>query len=88
MGDRYARGNFGPDGEYLNKGDGNDDLNPKKDYVQPDSVDTSGKGPDGDGVVFWEKYEEEKIMEMVKRDSQPSCRSSYAACRTNRATLI
>ena len=73
MGTRYARGNFGPNGEYLNKGDGNDDLNPKKDYVQPDSVDTSGKGPDGDGIVFWEKYEEEKIMEMVKRDrSHPS----------------
>jgi beta-galactosidase len=73
MGDRYARGNFGPNGEYLTKGDGNDDLNPKKGYVQPDSVDTSGKGPDGDGVVFWEKYEEEKIMEMVKRDrSHPS----------------
>lgn len=73
MGARYARGNFGPNGEYLNKGDANDDLNPKKDYVQPDSVDTSGKGPDGDGVVFWEKYEEEKIMEMVKRDrSHPS----------------
>jgi len=73
MGDRYARGNFGPNGEYLTKRDGNDDLNPKKDYVQPDSVDTSGKGPDGDGVVFWEKYEEEKIMEMVKRDrSHPS----------------
>ena len=73
MGARYARGNFGPNGEYLNKGDDNDDLNPKKGYVQPDSVDTSGKGPDGDGVVFWEKYEEEKIMEMVKRDrSHPS----------------
>ena len=73
MGARYARGNFGPNGEYLNQGDDNDDLNPKKDYVQPDSVDTSGKGPDGDGVVFWEKYEEEKIMEMVKRDrSHPS----------------
>ncbi len=73
MGDRYARGNFGPNGEYLNAGDDNDDLNPKKDYVQPDSVDTSGNGPDGDATVFWEKYEEEKIMEMVKRDrSHPS----------------
>lgn len=73
MGNRYARGDFGPNGEYLTKGEGNDDLHPKKDYVQPDSVDTSGKGPDGDGVVFWEKYEEEKIMEMVKRDrSHPS----------------
>ncbi|MEI9960353.1 MAG: glycoside hydrolase family 2 TIM barrel-domain containing protein [Limisphaerales bacterium] len=73
MGARYARGPFGPDGEYLTKGDGNDDLNPKKDYVQPASVDTSGKGPDGDGIVFWEKYEEEKIMQMVKRDrSHPS----------------
>jgi beta-galactosidase len=73
MGDRYARGNFGPNGEYLTKGDDNDDLNPKKGYVQPDSVDTSGQGPDGDAQVFWEKYEEEKIMEMVKRDrSHPS----------------
>ncbi len=73
MGARYARGRFGPDGEFLNPGDDNDDLNPKKDYVQPDSVDTSGNGPEGDGAVFWEKYEEEKIMEMVKRDrSHPS----------------
>ena len=73
MGDRYARGHFGPNGEYLTPGDGNDDLNPKKGYVQPASVDTSGNGPDGDGMVFWEKYEEEKIMEMVKRDrSHPS----------------
>jgi hypothetical protein len=73
MGDRYARGKFGPNGEYLTPGSDNDDLHPRKDYVQPDSVDTSGQGPDGDAVVFWEKYEEEKIMEMVKRDrSHPS----------------
>jgi hypothetical protein len=73
MGARYARGSFGPNGEYLTKGDGNDDLNPKKGYVQPESMDTSGNGPEGDGIVFWEKYEEEKIMEMVKRDrSHPS----------------
>jgi len=73
MGDRYARGHFGPNGEYLNEGEDNDDLNPKKDYVQPESVDTSGQGSDGDATVFWEKYEEEKIMEMVKRDrSHPS----------------
>ena len=73
MGDRYARGKFGPDGEYLTPGDDNDDLNPKKDYVQPDSVDTSGNGLEGDATVFWEKYEEEKIMEMVQRDrSHPS----------------
>lgn len=73
MGDRYARGHFGPNGEYLDQGDDNDDLNPKPGYVQPATVDTSGNGPDGDGVVFWEKYEEEKIMEMVKRDrSHPS----------------
>ncbi len=73
MGDRYARGKFGPNGEYLSQGSGNDDLNPRKNYVQPDEVDTSGQGPDGDAAVFWEKYEEEKIMEMVKRDrSHPS----------------
>jgi beta-galactosidase len=74
MGARYANGPFGPDGELLGK----DEellgaLKPKKDYVQPDTVNTSGKGPDGDGVTFWEKYEEEKILEMVKRDrSHPS----------------
>ena len=41
--------------------------------IAPDDTDTSGKGQDGDGVEFWEKYEEEKILEMVKRDrSHPS----------------
>jgi len=62
-----------PNGEYLTKGEGNDDFASQNKLRPPDSVDTSGKGPDGDGVVFWEKYEEEKIMEMVKRDrSHPS----------------
>jgi beta-galactosidase len=74
LGARYANGPFGPNGEFLGK----DEellgaLKPKKDYVQPDTVNTSGAGPDGDGVTFWEKYEEEKILEMVKRDrSHPS----------------
>jgi beta-galactosidase len=74
VGARYANGPFGPNGEFLGK----DEellgaLKPKKDYVQPDTVNTSGAGPDGDGVTFWEKYEEEKILEMVKRDrSHPS----------------
>ena len=41
--------------------------------VAPDDTDTSGQGPDGDAVEFWEKYEEEKILEMVRRDrSHPS----------------
>jgi hypothetical protein len=73
LGTRYAIGPFGPNGEFLATDDGNDCLNPKKGYVQPDSVDTSGTGPDGDATVFWEKYEEEKVLEMVKRDrSHPS----------------
>jgi beta-galactosidase len=75
IGDRYAAGPFGPDGEFQPppKNEGNDCLNAKKDYVEPDKVDTSGKGPDGDPQVFWEKYEQEKILEMVKRDrSHPS----------------
>jgi len=74
LGARYASGPFGPDGEFLGKDE--ELLNafkPKKDYVQPDTVNTSGAGPDGDGLTFWEKYEEEKILEMVKRDrSHPS----------------
>jgi len=41
--------------------------------VAPDDIDTSGKGLDGDAAEFWEKYEEEKILEMVRRDrSHPS----------------
>ncbi len=75
LGDRYAVGPFGPDGELQPppKSEGNDCLNAKPDYVEPDKVDTSGSGPDGDPTVFWEKYEQEKILEMVKRDrSHPS----------------
>jgi len=74
VGARYARGPFGPNGEFLGKDEQLlDALKPAKDYVQPDSVNTSGAGPEGDGVTFWEKYEEEKILEMVKRDrSHPS----------------
>jgi len=73
LGARYTKGPFGPDGEFLTKQDGNDALDAKPGYVEPDSVDTSGKGPDGDGQVFWEKYAEEKIVRMVKRDrSHPS----------------
>lgn len=73
LGARYTKGPFGPNGEFLTKGDGNDALDAKPGYVEPDSVDTSGKGPDGDGQVFWEKYAEEKLLAMVKRDrSHPS----------------
>ncbi len=75
IGDRYAVGPFGPDGELLPppKDDGNNCLNAKPDYVEPDQVDTTGDGPDGDPVVFWERYEQEKILEMVRRDrSHPS----------------
>jgi beta-galactosidase len=73
FGARYARGPFEPDGNLPRKGDQNDSLAPNKDYVQPDSVDTSGVGTNGDAATFWEKYEEEKILEMVKRDrSHPS----------------
>lgn len=75
IGTRCAVGPFGPDGELLPppKDEGNDCLNAKKDYVEPEKVDTSGHGPDGDPVVFWEKYEQEKILAMVKRDrSHPS----------------
>lgn len=72
IGPRHSVGPFGPDGEFP-PGDDNDSLNPKKGYVEPDNVDTSGNGPDGDPQVFWEKYEQEKILEMVKRDrSHPS----------------
>lgn len=73
FGGRYARGPFEADGNLPEERDQNDSLNPKKDYVQPDSVDTSGTQPDASPATFWEKYEEEKILEMVKRDrSHPS----------------
>ncbi|MGA3170438.1 MAG: glycoside hydrolase family 2 TIM barrel-domain containing protein [Chthoniobacteraceae bacterium] len=73
LGTRYTQGPWGPNGEFLAHGDGGDSLEPPKGYVEPDAVDTSGSGPDGDPQVFWEKYEQEKILEMVKRDrSHPS----------------
>jgi beta-galactosidase len=74
IGARYSRGPYGPNGEFLAKDEKLlDAFKPKADYVQPDTVNTSGAGPDGDGQTFWEKYEEEKILEMVKRDrSHPS----------------
>lgn len=73
FGARYARGPFEPDGDIPPKGDYNGALDPETGYVQPDSVDTSGTGTNGDAATFWEKYEEEKILEMVKRDrSHPS----------------
>ncbi len=74
VGARYAAGPFGANDDFL----ASDEkllnaLAPKKDYVQPETVDTSGSGPDGDARAFWEKYETEKILEMVKRDrSHPS----------------
>lgn len=72
IGTRYSKGPWGPNGEF-GPGDQNDALGPTKEYVEPDSVDTSGKGPEGDAQVFWEKYAEEKILAMVKRDrSHPS----------------
>jgi len=72
IGTRYSLGPFGPNGEFP-KGDANDALDAPKNYVEPASVDTSGNGPDGDAQAFWEKYEEEKIQQMVKRDrSHPS----------------
>jgi beta-galactosidase len=72
VGTRYSQGPWGPNGEFP-PGDANDAHAPKKGYVEPDWVDTSGKGPDGDAQAFWEKYEEEKILRMVKRDrSHPS----------------
>jgi beta-galactosidase len=75
IGTRYTRGPFDQDGNFIVSGrnDGGGALDPKRDYVEPDSVDTSGNGPDGDPIAFWEKYEQEKILEMVKRDrSHPS----------------
>jgi beta-galactosidase len=74
IGARYAKGPFGTNDEFLGK----DErllgaLEPKKGYVQPDVVDTSGSGPEGDARAFWEKYTEAKILQMVKRDrSHPS----------------
>ncbi|MES2277879.1 MAG: sugar-binding domain-containing protein [Bacteroidota bacterium] len=74
IGARYSKGPYGPNGEFLASDEKLlDAFKPMPDYVQPDTVNTSGAGPDGDGVTFWEKYEEEKILEMVKRDrSHPS----------------
>jgi hypothetical protein len=72
LGTRYSKGPFGPDGKFP-EGDDNDTFDAKRGYTEPDSVDTSGKGPDGDGQAFWERYEEAKILAMVKRDrSHPS----------------
>lgn len=72
IGTRYSQGPWGPNGEF-GPGDQNDALAPKKGYTEPDAVDTSGVGPDGDAQVFWERYEEEKILRMVRRDrSHPS----------------
>jgi len=72
VGARYSQGPWGANGKFP-PGDANDAHAPKKGYVEPANVDTSGAGPDGDAQAFWEKYEEEKILEMVKRDrSHPS----------------
>ncbi|MCW3059507.1 MAG: glycoside hydrolase [Capsulimonas sp.] len=44
-----------------------------KDGFSPGVIDISGTGPDAEPVEFYEKYEEEKMLEMVKRDrSHPS----------------
>lgn len=73
LGTRYSIGPFDHKGNYIGKGDGIDMLNPPKGWVRPEHVDTSGKGPNGDAQWFWEKYEEAKILAMVKRDrSHPS----------------
>lgn len=74
IGARYAVGPFGTNDDFLARNERLlDAFRPKKDYVQPDKVDTSGTGSDAEARAFWEKYEEEKIMEMVKRDrSHPS----------------
>ncbi len=75
LGRRYSAGPFDPDGNFAPPPNdaGNDCLNARKGYVEPEKVDTSGNGPDGDPELFWEKYEQEKILEMVKRDrSHPS----------------
>ncbi len=74
LGARYAKGPFDADGNFLAKDEGLlPAFEPVKGYTVPDTVDDSGAGPDGDGKTFWERYEEEKILEMVKRDrSHPS----------------
>lgn len=73
LGTRYSRGPFDREGNLPLDGDQNDSLHAETNYAQPDFVDTSGTGTDGDATTFWEKYEEEKILEMVKRDrSHPS----------------
>lgn len=74
IGARYAVGPFGANDHFLASDEKLlDALKPAKNYVQPDKVDTSGTGPDAQARAFWEKYEDEKIMEMVKRDrSHPS----------------
>ncbi|MFL9483898.1 sugar-binding domain-containing protein [Chitinophagaceae bacterium LWZ2-11] len=69
LGARYARGPFNANGDFLEKDEKLlDAFKPKQEYKMPDTVNTSGIGPDGDGQTFWEKYAEEKILEMVKRD--------------------
>jgi hypothetical protein len=73
LGTRYTQGPWGSDGEFTGPGDGGEAFKYRKGYVEPDKVDTSGNGPDGDPLMFWEKYEQEKILEMVRRDrSHPS----------------
>jgi beta-galactosidase len=74
IGARYAKGPFGSNDEFLGKDEQLlSALEPKKGYIQPDVVDTSGSGPEGDARAFWEKYTEAKILQMVKRDrSHPS----------------
>jgi beta-galactosidase len=74
LGARYGQGPFDADGNFLAKDEGLlKAFDPPKGYVAPDTVDLTGNGPDGDAKAFWEKYEEEKILEMVKRDrSHPS----------------
>jgi hypothetical protein len=74
VGARYSVGPFGTNDDFLAENEKLlDALKPMKDYVQPETVDTSGTGPGAEARAFWEKYEEEKILEMVKRDrSHPS----------------
>jgi beta-galactosidase len=74
IGARYSRGPFKEDGNFPEEIEGNDVLANKKDYKEPaEKVDTSGGGAEGDPAAFWEKYEQEKILAMVKRDrSHPS----------------
>jgi beta-galactosidase len=74
VGARHSIGPFGTNDDFLGENEKLlDALKPMKDYVQPETVDTSGTGPDAEARAFWEKYEEEKILEMVRRDrSHPS----------------